>query len=477
MNNPSPRLFMVGLDSMPPDLLEKWCDEGLLPNIAALRKEATYGYIDSVADWLPGATWPTFASSSLPSVHGIHHFMQWDAASMRFRRPTQDWCNYTPFWHKLGEQGIPLIAFDLPFCYPKEGPPRVVEVHGWGLHDELSPPFSRPEALLRELSTLGRSALRPDVLGPRSDAMLRKELDGLVSSLELRVRVLEQMAHRFDWRVMLAVFAETHRAGHYFWTDRVTGEPQGGIKRVVMAIDAQIPRLRALVPDGRFVLFSLHGMGPNVDFDRFAEPLAAYLEPLAEPPTRRLDPVSLAHRYLPGGIRRAISAGLPTRLRDRLFTRYLAQGRDWSRTSVFVLVPDGKIYIRANARGREREGILSEHEVASYLSQITSQLNSMRMATGEPAVAAIARPVEVYGAGPRTGMLPDLMVKASPSFTGHLLRLPDGGEIHAPWRGWRDGDHTQRGFFIQTGPNGAPSLNIPSHDFARAMCESVGLTF
>ncbi len=73
---------MIGMDSFPPELLEQWCDDGSLPNLAALREEAAYGYIDSVADLFPGAVWTTFSSAQLPTGHGIYHFMQWDPATM-----------------------------------------------------------------------------------------------------------------------------------------------------------------------------------------------------------------------------------------------------------------------------------------------------------------------------------------------------------------------------------------------------------
>ena len=258
----APRLLMVGMDAFPPELLERWCADGSLPNLAALRQASAYGYIDSVADLFPGATWPTFASGELPSVHGIYHFMQWDQEKMAYRRPAPDWCDYTPFWHRLGEQGVPTIAFDLPFQYPKPTRGGVIEAHGWGLHDELAPSFSSPQGLLGELNSRARSSLRPDVLGPESPAILARELKGIVESVGHRASLIEELAARFEWRLFLAVFAETHRAGHYFWGDRVTGKAQGGIKQIAQAIDAILPRLRALLrTEDRLVLFSLHGMG------------------------------------------------------------------------------------------------------------------------------------------------------------------------------------------------------------------------
>ena len=477
--NDARRLLLIGLDAFPPELLDRWCDDGTLPNLAALRAEAAYGDIESVADLFPGAVWATFSSGSSPAEHGIFHFLQFDPARMAFRRPAPDWCDYTPFWHRLGQQGVPVVAFDLPFCYPKQAPGKVVEAHGWGLHDELAEGFSQPADLLARLRSKGRSALRPDVLGPHSERMLRGQLSDLVESVEKRAVVLEGLAREFPWQVMLGVFAETHRAGHYFWGDRVTGEPQGGIKQVAMAVDRVLPRLRALAgPDDAFVVFSLHGMGGTLDLDRFSEGISDYFEP-PDTPGRRFDPVSFLHRNLPSGPRRALSAALPTPIRDKLFSHHLAAGRDWSRVRTIFNPPDANLYARANMAWRESAGILNATEAAAHLDTVAGTLAALRQADGEPAVE-VFRPLERYGRGARSDVLPDLVVKALPGFAGDDLLLPDGRRFHVPWRhGWRDGDHTQRGFYLQTGggKQGGAATTLKGQDFAAAMCAELGLSF
>jgi predicted AlkP superfamily phosphohydrolase/phosphomutase len=474
-------LLLIGMDAFPPALLDRWCASGDLPNIAALIREGRYGRVDSVGRHFPGAVWATFSSASLPSVHGIHHFMQWDPDRMTYRRPAPDWCGYTPFWRRpIGDQP-PAISFDLPFAFPGTTP-GVVEVHGWGMHDELAPPFSEPHHLLAEIRRRhGRSALRPDVLGPRPVAALQRDLEGIVDSVNRRFAIIEDLARRFPWRLFLAPFAETHRAGHWYWTERSTGVAQEGIKRVAAAIDRGLPRLRALLgPDDQFALFSLHGMGEFYDLERFSEPLLDALEPSrAAAPSRAFDPVRLLNGLLPGGLRRTVSAAFSTALRDRLFGHTLAAGVDWSKARFIALPPDCCVYLRLNLEGREREGSVSPADAVSLLEATAARLRELRDPEGQPVLSEVSLTASLVGEGPRSQLLPDLVLRAD-RHVADRLHFPDGAEVRAPWRGWRDGDHRPEGFYIQVGPAvpaGSAGPPVPEEALGSYLGAPAGLQF
>jgi predicted AlkP superfamily phosphohydrolase/phosphomutase len=470
------------MDAFPPAVLQEWIASGDLPNLAALINDGRYTPVDSYAGHYPGSTWPTFISATPPSVHGIHHFMHWDPSRMTYRRPSIDWCDYTPFWRKPAGDQPDTVIFDLPFSYEHSAIANVVEVHGWGLHDELAPGFSQPPGLVDELRRrYGRCAMKPDVLGPREVDVLRRELEDLVASVSMRVDIIEHLARNFPWRLFLAPFAETHRAGHWYWSERSTGVPREGLKRVAMAIDAELPRLRALVgPDDYFVLFSLHGMDEVYDLDRFNEPIIEYLEPRGTTKaSRNLDPVRLANKVLPGGLRRAISASFSTALRDRLFGHYLAAGVDWSNVKLISHPSDGCLYLRANLKGRERDGILSAEEASRVLEETRQRLLTMSTPDGRPIITDARYTTELFETGPRSFLLPDLVMRAS-AHVPDTVRMGDGTELHVPWRGWRDGDHRPEGFAVQTGPGtepGSKSEMVHGVNLARYICEPAGLQF
>lgn len=322
-----PRLLLVGLDAFPSFLLEEWCKSGDLPNLAALMEQSERGKVNSVANLLPGSTWPTFSSMTPPDVHGVYSFLQWDPARMTYRRPGADWCPFVPFWERLGNAGIPTVAFDVPFTN-NDASARSINVHGWGLHDEMAPPFSNPVDLLPSLrKTIGSSPIEPDVLGPKSVETLRNELELIVKSVPVRTEIIRHLAGRFDWRLLVTVYSETHRVGHYFWSERSLGVPREGLRRVARAVDADLPKLRALLrPQDQLVVFALHGMGDFFDLDRFSEAIAEALSPAGQTAASRFDPIRFLNSHIPQGPRRAISAALPTKVRDRLFGHYLSAG-------------------------------------------------------------------------------------------------------------------------------------------------------
>jgi predicted AlkP superfamily phosphohydrolase/phosphomutase len=475
-----PRLMMLALDAFEPWLIEDWCSDGTLPNIAALRAQGRYGPVRSWAANLPGSVWPSFASMSDPSEHGVWEFMQWDPAGMRFRRTTADWLGFDVFWHRLAERGISSVVFDMPFEFNRRSGPNVAEAHGWGLHYEVTEVASNPPGLMAELQRqFGKSPVGPDVLGPKTRKALAGELEGLMVSARRRVAIVEHLAQRFEWRILLAPFAETHRTGHWFWTERSTGTPLEGLRRVAQLIDGELPRLRALLgPDDILMLFGLHGMGTNHDIDRFTEPLWEYFEPADSAPARRFDPVRIANRGLPPGLRRRLSAALSTRMRDRLLAHALAAGRDWSKTRLIFNMPDGRILLRLNQQGREAGGIVPAARREGELARVRDTLLGAVNAFGEPAFNGVHRPDQVYS-GPRLDMLPDLVGLIHQRPIGDFLGMPDGRRVHAPWRGWRDADHRAEGFYLQVGggiEKGSTGPAIAIEDLARVACASIGVT-
>ena len=111
---PVRKLVLIGLDAGDRGFIAEHAAE--LPNITALLTEGRGGPLE--AEPMSGAVWPSFATRSRPDHHGIFHLHQWDAEAMRMRRPDGDWTPIRPFWRDLGERGVRVVAFDVPFIFP-----------------------------------------------------------------------------------------------------------------------------------------------------------------------------------------------------------------------------------------------------------------------------------------------------------------------------------------------------------------------
>lgn len=439
---------------MPPELVDRWCGDGSLPEIARLRREGRLGAVVSAATLFPASVWPTFVSGIGVADHGIFHAIQWDPDEMRLRTTgSEGWATVRPFWHDLAAAGVPTISLDVPFSWHREGHPLATEVQGWGSHEGLREE-SRPAGLLADIRRrFGRSSMARDVRGLKSPSWLARELRGLVSDVERRGRLSEYLLTHFDWRVAIATFAEVHRAGHWFWSARTTGVAQGGLKAVVVAVDKEVGRLRRLLrADDHLVVFSVHGMGEGSDADRFGEVLWAALEPeLRQTARRRLDPVGLLRGALPVSVLRELSARLPKSTYRRFHEHHLNAGRDWSRFKTIALPPEVSYFFRANIRGREREGRLPPEEAEAHLDWLTEELAGVRTLDGSPMFASFHRVRGKYK-GHAEHLLPDLIASPEVRAFGKSIRLRSGEEVWAPLLYEKDGQHQAEGFYIQTGP-------------------------
>ncbi len=81
------KILMIAMDAAEPVLIERWMNDGRLPNIKRLRSKGVYGRLGSTAEWLAGSPWQTFYTGTMPPEHGLYHNNQWRADQMRHVPP------------------------------------------------------------------------------------------------------------------------------------------------------------------------------------------------------------------------------------------------------------------------------------------------------------------------------------------------------------------------------------------------------
>lgn len=125
------RVVFVGLDGMDAGLVERYMEEGRLPNLAALRKK---GYYSRLATTLPAITptaWSSFLTGTNPGKHNIFDFLTRDKrtylpmlSSVQIsggRKPSIRLLRKgKPFWNILGEHGIFSNIIRVPITFPPE---------------------------------------------------------------------------------------------------------------------------------------------------------------------------------------------------------------------------------------------------------------------------------------------------------------------------------------------------------------------
>jgi predicted AlkP superfamily phosphohydrolase/phosphomutase len=476
------KVLMIGLDAAEFSLVDRWMNEGALPNLARLRERGACGRLKSTAEWLAGSPWPSFYTSTTPDRHGMYHYLIWRPEQMMNTRPSPDWMPLKPFWRDVARAGRRVVALDVPLVYPPEEFPGL-EISGWATYELIYPPSSHPKDLL---SRMEREFGRPR-LETESTQMLSAEqaLEVRDQCVQNSVRVGQAAAAlmaREPWDLFIVSFSGIHRGGHGLWdetnlackpTPAQAGELRDALKAVYAATDAEVGRLlEAAGPDATVIVFSLHGMGANVSrSDVMREMLARVLAgPRADGhPTVRPRLSDRLRALVPLAWRTMVKRRLPLRLQDRLTSFWRSGGIDWKHAQAFTAFSDLDGYVRVNLRGRESEGIVEPGEEArTLIDRIEKGLLSFVDAdTGERVVGATMRATDLFPKAETIfRSIPDLMIRWAPSPAAKHRRIvsPLFGSIDWPMPGrhpqGRSGNHMPTGFMIAAGDGIAAGTDI-----------------
>jgi len=479
MNKPAATL-MIGMDAAEMSLIERWMDEGVLPNLRSVRDRGAFGALTSTAPWLVGSPWPSFYTGTPPSQHGLYHYLVWRPERMQHQRPAPQWMPLRPFWRSIAASRR-VIAVDVPHVYAPQ-PFDGIEISGWATLETLDPPASHPPELLSwAYRNFGKTQLGNEEAYPLSATRLLKVRDQCVSTSRRVGDLGVALMQKQPWDLFMICFAATHRAGHQLWDPgSMAGEASAAqaralaeaLKDIYVACDTAIGQLvRAAGSEVTTLVFSLHGMGANVSRSELLPEMLARV--LAERGgTQRLG--SRAHfthhlrALLPAPLRSWIKNRLPSSIQDRLTMFWRAHGVDWSSTPAFVALCDLDGYIRINLRGREASGIVEPGaDFEGLCAHIRQGLNSFVDAdSGQPVVEAIIGIGDLYPGERTSEHLPDLMIRWCPTPAALHRRIVSPAMAPSAWPTpghdplGRRGNHRPDGFLLASGARVAQGIPI-----------------
>jgi predicted AlkP superfamily phosphohydrolase/phosphomutase len=464
------KVLAIALDAAEPGLIEKWIADGSLINLASLRSKGTYGRLSSSAEWLAGSPWPTFYTGTLPSTHGLYHYVQWKSDKMEYLRPGPAWINAVPFWRKLADKKI--ITLDIPLTFPPT-PITGIEISGWASHDGIYPPLSFPKEKLEWVKeNFGESPVSVEMGGLQTFEDLKKIKDELIDANQKVVRLFTNLLNSENWDLAMCCFSSTHRGGHKLWdTTNVKNACElgnkeiifkGWLKEIYESCDESVGKiLESINDDVSVLIFSLHGMGANSS-------LAEYLLPsmvsniLSEKSSLEKENfIKKIRKKIPLEWRSNFKKILPLKLQDKITAYWRMGGTDWNKTKAFNLIADLQGYIRINLKGREMNGIVEDGEEYDQLcNKIIEGLKTFKdNKTGEPIIEAVERSDNLFERGPGFDKLPDILVKWKFKPVAEYIKIVSSefGEVELPSPGknleGRSGNHHPDGFLIAVGEN------------------------
>lgn len=136
------RLVMLGFDGVDPRWLEAWAKEGKLPAIKQLMDDnGGKGYLRLGSTNPPQSpvAWTSFATGTKPGAHGIFDFIARTISDSPSGLPVslrvattsfevqpagppvaRNLRSGTPFWQTLGNDGVRVVALNVPYSFPPD---------------------------------------------------------------------------------------------------------------------------------------------------------------------------------------------------------------------------------------------------------------------------------------------------------------------------------------------------------------------
>ena len=459
----SRRLFVIGLDCAPPELVfHRWRRD--LPNLDRLMRDGAYGAMRSCIPCITVPAWSVMASGKDPGTLGIYGFRnRIDHSYRRMAIATGAAVREPRVWDLLGRAGKRVVTIGVPGTYPPRPvngaqigcflTPETVSDDGQG--NRVSKVFTHPPELSAQVNAWAGGEYPVDVRQFRTedkDFLLRQ----IYEVTRLHFEVVRQMVRRQPWDFFMFVEMGVDRIHHGFWRycDPAHRKYAPGnryeyaIRDYYSMLDGEIGGLLGML-DSRtaVVVVSDHG-------------------------AVRMDGGICINEWLLREGWLALDGERPGRP-----TPIDAVGVDWPKTKAWG---EGGYYGRVflNVRGREPQGAVPQADYGRVRDELAEKIEGIRGPGDEDIRTRVYKPEKIYRRV--NGIAPDLIV-----YFGGLRWRSVGSLGHTGvWTfendtGPDDANHAEQGIFIccDAGrhPGGGELDGVEIVDFAPTVMDYFGL--
>ncbi len=480
------RLLFIGLDAGDAHLIDRWVNEGWLPNIARMQETGTrWPSMATPADTFHVSAWPSIFTGAAADVHGLYHAYVTRPGHQGVLRPRPDESPVPFFWKLLSDRGKRAIVMDAFLTCPLRDF-NGVQIVDWGSWSWFWEPTILPHSVGSEIKR--RFGAYPFEDHSKVGVTPVVDFDGfrgrLLSAVSRKTQVVKWLIEREDWDLFLVVFGESHPAGHYFWhlhdPDYQFHESaqahRHSLRDVYVALDTAIGELlRSVDSHTTVMLVSGDGMGPNYSGSHLLEDALVQLGALTtagavelqdssepkRPEHARRDVASAVRNMIPQKLRIAVSDALLSRqMKERLSLRWKTAGIAWDRTQAFVIENANEGYVRINLKGREPLGIV---EPGAEYERVRDEIYDAAVTmtnpqTGKPAASIVYRTDDICR-GPRRDHMPDVVIiwdldaRVTTEVLIGKLGLVRKSAASCQLPPFYTGNHAPRAFTVAVGPD------------------------
>lgn len=466
----STRVLIVGWDGGTWSLLQPFADLGIMPNLAAMMAQGSYGELQSSLPPLTSAAWVSFLTGKNPGKHGCLLFTQLDSGQNSPPLITNSsHIDSQTLWEVLSAAGKRIISVNVPLTFPPRPINGIVITGMMTPSKELT--FTYPSDLPEKypflqdyVIDLGTFTAQGGMGVDRQvSASPQDYLDDVLTMSEKRLTGSLELMSQESWQVFMVVFTGVDRLCHFFWkelAELAAGAPASEVRfgerllRYFRWLDEALRRLANQSGDPSYILvMSDHGFGPAATRVLYLNSwlhqagLLSLHASAGQVMSSGYWLMRLKRSLLGSKLLRSIATLLPAGAKSNLRRHSARQQRelvDWEHTKAYT-VP-----MASYVAGIKVQDALSSEQREAVVGRLIDQLPIIvDPETNRPIFRQVARREEVY-AGHHLAEFPDVIVVADERYN-----IVDGilgtGYVALQVFALRTGDHRDEGLVLLYG--------------------------
>jgi predicted AlkP superfamily phosphohydrolase/phosphomutase len=415
------KAIVIGLDGAPYTLLRRFCDEGVMPNLARIFAAGTATAMDTAVPEISSTAWTAFMTGMNPGKNAVYGFMDLDPRTYKLQFTNFNSVKASTAWDYLSRQGLRSLVLNIPTTYPARDVVGML-VSGFVAIELKRATF--PQSLVPYLEKIG---YKLDVDTTTFGKGVGAFVDELWDALARREEALWHLLVSEPWSLYIGVVTETDRMHHYLWAAiEDPAHPQHGFfKDYYRKVDAFLGRVwDRFGADTLFMIMSDHGFCEirqevylnhwlqQEGYLSFSSPTPKHEDMTPETRAFNMDPARIhIHRrgvYARGGVEEAEAARLVDEISGKLRALTI-EGRPvidkiWRKTELYAgpYLPKGPDLVLLPHRGFDLKGTISQPRLYGR-----SVLTGMH--TQDDAVLFVNRPLAKAGKPHIVDLAPTLL--------------------------------------------------------------------
>lgn len=298
------KIFILALDGVPYNLLNRLMQDGILPNFTTLINENNFRQMESVFPTVSSVAWTSFMTGKNPAGHNIYGFIERNPDTMEVYVPTSINIKSRTIWEYLSQKDKKIFTMNVPVTYPPK------QINGIMISGFLCTDIRKgthPENIAIQLQNAGYK-IDVDTVKARND--LYGFMDELNYTYEKRVETLIRYYRQDNWDFFMTHIMATDRLHHFLWEFFEKGDPYwvDRFLEIYKKIDNLIGMILNEIPANcEFMMLSDHGfttLKKEVFVNKWLYDQKYLKFTSSNPPDSLNDihPQSLAYSLIPGRI-------------------------------------------------------------------------------------------------------------------------------------------------------------------------------